>query len=183
MKKLVFIVVKNYTKYYRMKWTSNLDIKLRNEVKVITCVAHRENEIKLKKKKFSKSIFIGMHVYENDTKVGNTAPVIFKLSHTSTARVTTHMLAILLNGCEVGIIVGNYRETFPSDMCQKRVLLPLISMLSPLMNARIVYTDSIHLFIHTYSPCPLRYNTTERISSARKRIVFVCTVIILVRWI
>lgn len=120
-----------------------------------------------------------MHVYDNDTKVGNTAPVIFKLSHTSTARVTTHMLAILLNGCEVGIIVGNYRETFPSDMCQKRVLLPLISMLSPLMNARIVYTDSIHLFIHTYSP--LRYNTTERISSARKRIVFVCTVIILVR--
>lgn len=120
-------------------------------------------------------------MYDNDTKVGNTTPVIFKLSHTSTARVTTHMLAILLNGCEVGIIVGNYRETFPSDMCQKRVLLPLISMLSPLMNARIVYTDSIHLFIHTYSPCPLRYNTTERISSARKRIVFVCTIIILVR--
>lgn len=49
---------------------------------------------KIKKKKFSKSIFIGMHVYDNDTKVGNTAPVIFKLSHTSTARVTTHMLAI-----------------------------------------------------------------------------------------
>lgn len=30
----------------------------------------------------------------NNTKVGNTVPVIFKLSHTSTACVTTHTLAI-----------------------------------------------------------------------------------------
>lgn len=54
----------------------------------------------------------------------------------------------LVNGCEVGIIVRNYRETFPSDMCQKRMLKSLISMLSPLMNARIVYSDSI-IFIYT----------------------------------
>lgn len=118
-----------------------------------------------------------MHMYNNNNnaKVGNTVPVIFKLSRASTAlRVTTHVLAILVNGREVGIIVGNYRETFPSScVCQKRVLLRLIPMLSPLMNARIVYTDSIHLFIHACSP--LRFNVAESRRRGKRSRRIVCS--------
>lgn len=55
----------------------------------------------------------------------------------------------LVNGCEVGIIVRNYRETFPSDMCQKRMLKSDFDVIS--VNERedsLFRLDYIYLYTH-----------------------------------